>query len=107
MFAEIAAKLTEFAASPAYREYLSERIEQNRRILSSGHCVLFLRAADKNLIDGLLTEKGFSVQTAAEPGIKLGGFRISAAGRLIDETLDESLAHQRAEFSCTSGFIID
>ena len=107
IFDEISEKLCEFTKTPDYPAYLSSLLDKYKNILLAGRCLVLARNEDVPLLTEMLREKGHDDVVTKEPGIRLGGFRISLAGRLIDETLDEKLARQREEFVCTSGFIID
>ena len=108
VFEEISVKLIAFTQSPDYRNYLSSRLQAYHGVLSAGRCLVLARNEDVAMLEELLREQGHADDLVTkEPGIRLGGFRISLAGRLIDETLDEKLSRQREEFARTSGFIID
>ncbi len=107
VFEEISGRLVEFTKTSGYRSYLKDIIERNRKILTGGRCLLLLREEDAGTVSELLSDFGISAETAIEPGILLGGLRISFSGRLIDETLDEKLNVERKAFAAGSGFVID
>lgn len=107
VFAEISEKLSAFTGTAEYRSFLRGLMENHRSVLGAGRCLMLVKSADASLAEELLSELGLPVKVVCEPGIALGGFRISFAGRLIDETLDEKLRKKREEFAYSSGFTID
>ena len=107
IFEEISQKLVEYTKTDAYTDMLKKLIETHKNILYAGRGIMLIREADRPVIERLLSDAKVNATVVSEPGIVLGGFRVSFAGRLIDETLDEKLRQKREEFISTSGFIID
>ena len=107
IFSQISQKLVGYTDTEDYKLMLSRLIDTHIRTLTAGRSVMLVRKQDSEMIEEMLRSRGCSATVVSEPGILLGGFRISSAGRLIDETLDEKLRQKRALFVETSGFIID
>ena len=108
VFARAEEKITAFASTPAYREWMQERLTEAAAFLPAEGTVYTVAVRDEPLIASLssLCPSGSRMETADD--IRLGGLRgeNSAAGLIADDTLDSRLKLQRDEFVRTSGLTV-
>ena len=108
VFARAEEKITAFASTPAYREWMQERLTEAAAFLPAEGTVYTVAVRDEPLIASLssLCPSGSRMETADD--IRLGGLRgeNSAAGLIADDTLDSRLKLQRDEFIRTSGLTV-
>ena len=108
VFARAEEEITAFALTPAYREWMQERLTEAAAFLPAEGTVYTVAVRDEPLISSLssLCPSGSRMETADD--IRLGGLRgeNSAAGLIADDTLDSRLKLQRDEFVRTSGLTV-
>ena len=108
VFARAEEEITAFALTPAYREWMQERLTEAAAFLPTEGTVYTVAVRDEPLISSLssLCPSGSRMETADD--IRLGGLRgeNSAAGLIADDTLDSRLKLQRDEFVRTSGLTV-
>ncbi len=108
VFARAEEKITAFASTPAYREWMQERLTEAAAFLPAEGTVYTVAVRDEPLIASLssLCPSGSRMETADD--IRLGGLRGEniAAGLIADDTLDSRLKLQRDEFIRTSGLTV-
>lgn len=107
VFAAVRARLVEYANTAGYRESLLGELGLLAESYNHSASTVFLREADIGL-SGEIAEllKGCTVER--DNTIKCGGWKLrnTAAGILIDETLDSRLAAQKPWFLLNSGLAI-
>lgn len=108
VFARAEEEITAFALTPAYREWMQERLTEAAAFLPAEGTVYTVAVRDEPLIAFLssLCPSGSRMETADD--IRLGGLRGEniAAGLIADDTLDSRLKLQRDEFIRTSGLTV-
>ncbi len=108
VFARAEEKVTAFTSTPAYLEWMQERLKEAAAVLPPEGTVYTVSARDEKLIDALspLCPPGSRMETAND--IRLGGLRgeNADAGLIADDTLDSRLLLQRDEFVRTSGLTV-
>lgn len=99
VFAAVRARLADYTATPAYRAWMLSQAESLQDAYDHTCSTLTLRPADEAIAQELQAcFPGCAV--ALSDSVKLGGFtlRNTAAGVLVDCTLDERLREERAWF---------
>ena len=96
LFAELRRKLTDFAKSPAYADYLKSAVEKAAAEVGSSGAVIYAKAADIAAVKQLT-----ALAVEEDTSIELGGICAGnpTAGLFADYTLDSRLAEQQEQFS--------
>ncbi|MCL2486932.1 MAG: V-type ATP synthase subunit E family protein [Oscillospiraceae bacterium] len=107
VFAEAAARLSKFAASDKYGDFMRGRVREAASVFAAApeDAVFRVREEDAGL-DGLIREAyGAKCEVKIDPHIKIGGVMAEnhALGRAVNATLDSRLEEQREWFRQQSG----
>lgn len=99
VIADVTAKLHEYAMTEEYRVALLDSVKQLRDQYDHTTSTVYLRESDMALADKVTAALGGG-EVAKDSLIKIGGFRLrnTAAGILVDETLDARLEDQKPWF---------
>lgn len=106
LFDHVQERIEAFVASEEYTAFLQRSLQKHLDRLQKGAVVL-ARAEDTAQVRQALAALQATAAVEADNTIQLGGFRLRDGGLLLDETLDERLAQQRAWFTEHSHFTVD
>ena len=103
LFAEVEKKLLAFKETPAYKDYLSEKIEKALKFAQGQKLEFFLDSSDSALLEELAAQTGASLHISAEHII--GGVRavIPEKHILIDNSFAAVMGEERESFIFEGG----
>lgn len=103
IFAAARQKLLDFAATPAYEDYLLHCVAQLKQVMPAQPCILYLRPQDLSYASQLRTV--WNTEIAQDDTLYLGGARAVCAqcSLVADQTLDDALDAQREWFCLHAG----
>ena len=105
VFSKAEVRLSEYAETPGYLDFLKNTLGRMTQLLPSAGTVYTVAERDRPLIDELSKICPSGSRVEAADTIKLGGIRAvnSESGQIIDNTLDSRLQSQREWFTISSG----
>lgn len=111
VFAEAAARITEFTKTFAYGDFLKKSAAGIAAAYGSGGVTIFVRPADlprKDSIRNAAAAAGHACEVLPDETIVLGGCKAQCAGSAVylDDTLDARLQAQKQEFYENSGLSV-
>ena len=106
-FADLAAKREVIGLRDRLTQQLFDHVQERiEAFVASEEYTAFLQRSLRKHLDRLQALQA-TAAVEADNTIQLGGFRLRDGGLLLDETLDERLAQQRAWFTEHSHFTVD
>lgn len=104
VFAQAREKLTAFAQTEDYTQFLSKSLSEIAQTAGSDQCIVSVAPADENKRDMIQSQLP-EAQIVVDNHILIGGMKahIPAQGIMLDDTLDTRLSDQYAWFNENSG----